>query len=126
MEQTTTNRLHKRLVETPDDWIRAWTNQKTKHQLLAYAKKIYLFPKFRSIKWLTNSSEKAFQLRFCCFLLLICGMNSIKMDCALIKRTSASKNMKLKLRRIEHLTREQVKVVANYQFSKYYEHARME
>ena len=115
-----------RWVGAPDDCPPTWGRQKTKNQLLDYAKKVYPTPKYKIQKIADKFERDDFSIKVLFLPVAHPELNPIEMVWGFIKRKVASKNMSFKLSHVEQLTREQVQVVTAAQFSKYYEHARKE
>ena len=116
----------KRWGGAPDNWPLTWAQQKTKHQLLDHAKKIYPTPKYKIQKIADKFEQEGFSIKILFLPVAHPELNPIEMVWAFIKRTVASENMSFKLSHVEQLTLEQVQVVTAAQFSKYYEHTRKE
>ena len=53
-------------------------------------------------------------------------LNPIEMFWACVKRAVASRNMQFRLNAVEKLTREQINLVTDLQFKKYYKHEKQE
>ena len=113
----------KRWGGPPDNWVLTWANQKTKHQLLHHARKIYPTPKYKIQKIADKFETETFSIKILLLPVAHPELNPIEMVWTFVKQSAASCNLKFNLSAIEELTREQILKVTPELFNKYYIHA---
>ena len=109
----------KRWGGPPDNWALTWANQKTKHQLLHHARKIYPTPKYKIQKIADKFETETFSIKILFLPVAHPELNPIEMVWSFVKRSVASLNLKFNLSAVEELTREQTVKVTPELFNKF-------